>query len=62
MRINKNSPAFGVGQLLLVVRVRGTTDISNPQKILLSKFNLKKINTAVFLKGTATNIRLLKKV
>jgi len=62
MRINKNSNVLGVGNLLLVVRVRGTTDISNPQKIILSKLNLKKINTAVFIKGTAANIRLLKKV
>lgn len=47
---------------MIVVRIRGTTDISNPQKIILSKFNLRKINTAVFVKGTPANIRQLKRV
>lgn len=47
---------------MVVVRVRGTTDISRQQKIILSKFNLRKINTAVFLKGTPANIRQLKRV
>jgi large subunit ribosomal protein L7e len=45
-----------------VVRVRGVTDISKPQKGILGKLNLRKINTAVFLKGTPANIRLLKRV
>ena len=51
-----------MSKLLIVVRVRGTTDISSPQRIVLNRLGLKKINTAVFLKGTAGNIRLLKKV
>ena len=45
-----------------MVRLRGTTDISRQQSLLLSKLNLRKINTAVFLKGTPANIRQLKKV
>lgn len=58
------SPAHlgGVGKLLLVVRVRGVTDISKQQKIILNKFNLRRINTAVFVRGTAANIRELGRV
>lgn len=62
MKINSKSGDFGVGKMIIAVRVRGTTDISRPQKIILSKLNLKKINTAVFLQGTPQNIRLLKKI
>ena len=62
MRVNVNRGDFGVGKMLIAVRVRGVTDISRPQKIILSKLNLKKINTAVFLEGSQENIRLLKKV
>ena len=61
MKINSKCGDFGVGKMIIAVRVRGTTDISRPQKIILSKLNLKKINTAVFLQGTPQNIRLLKK-
>lgn len=53
---------YGVGKLLLVVRVRGTTDIAKQQRMILAKLNLRKINTAVFIKGTTANIRLLKRV
>ena len=53
---------YGYGKLLLVVRIRGVTDISRQQKLILSKLNLKKINTAVFIKGTPVSIRLLKRV
>jgi len=52
----------GVGKLLLVIRIRGTTDISKQQRIILSRLNLRRINTAVFIKGTATNVRLLARV
>ena len=62
MTVEPSSKVYGVGNLLIAVRVRGTTDISNPQRIILSKLNLRKINTAVFLKGTPTNIRLLKRI
>lgn len=48
--------------MLLVVRVRGVDDISKQQKIILNKFNLRRINTAVFVKGTLPNIRQLEKV
>jgi large subunit ribosomal protein L7e len=51
-----------VGKLLLVVRVRGVTDISKQQKIILSKLGLRRINTAVFVRGTAANIKQLGKV
>lgn len=51
-----------MGKLLLVVRVRGVDDISKQQKILLNKLGLRRINTAVFLKGTTPNIRILKRV
>lgn len=54
--------ASGVGKLLLVVRVRGVTDISKQQKIILNKFGLRSVNTAVFLRGTLANIRQLGKV
>ena len=53
---------YGVGKLLLVVRIRGVTDISRQQRILLNKFNLRKVNTAVFVKGSSVNIRLLKRI
>ena len=62
MKVNEKRGDFGSGQLLLVLRVRGTTDISKQQRILLSKLNLKKINTAVFIKGTPENVRILKKI
>lgn len=44
------------------MRVRGVTDISKQQKIILNKFGLRRINTAVFVKGTAANIRQLGRV
>ncbi len=59
---NDQKDIYGAGKLLLVVRVRGTTDIAKQQKIILSKFNLRKINTAVFIRGTTANIRQLKRV
>lgn len=59
--VNKNH-ASGVGKLLLVVRVRGVTDISKQQKIILNKFGLRRINTAVFVRGTTANIRQLSRV
>ena len=62
MNLSSNSNQYGQGKLLLVVRIRGVHDISNPQKILLAKLNLRKINTATFLKNTPANIRTLKKV
>jgi large subunit ribosomal protein L7e len=62
MVIRKNQGDLGSGKLLIVVRVRGTTDISKQQKILLSKINLKTINSAVFVKGTPTMVRNLKKI
>ena len=62
MVIRKNQGDLGSGKLLLVVRVRGTTDIAKQQKILLSKINLKTINSAVFVKGTPSMIRNLKKI
>ena len=52
----------GVNSLLLVIRIRGVYDISKQQRIILSKLNLKKVNTAVFIKGTPANIRQLKKI
>lgn len=37
-------------------------DISKQQKIILNKFNLRRVNTAVFVKGTLANIRQLGRV
>jgi large subunit ribosomal protein L7e len=37
-------------------------DISKQQGLLLARFNLRKVNTAVFVRGTPANIRLLKRV
>jgi len=51
-----------VGKLLLVLRIRGVTDISKQQRIILSKLNLRRVNTAVFIKGTPATIRLLQRV
>lgn len=48
--------------MLLVVRIRGVKDISTQQRLLLNKLNLRQINTAVFIKGSVANIRLLKRV
>jgi ribosomal protein L30/L7E len=42
--------------------VRGVTDISKQQKIILNKFGLRRINTAVFVQGTAANVRQLGRV
>ena len=53
MKVSKNNGEYGVGKVLIIVRIRGVTDISGPQKSILSKFNLRKVNTAVFLQGTA---------
>lgn len=50
------------GKLLLVIRIRGVNDISEKQKLILNKLNLKAINSAVFVRGTAANLRQLKRV
>jgi large subunit ribosomal protein L7e len=42
--------------------VRGVGDISAQQKILLNKFGLRGVNTAVFVRGTLANIRQLGRV
>jgi len=58
----KRANVNGINKLLLVIRIRGVYDISKQQRIILSKLNLKKVNTAVFIKGTPANIRSLKKI
>lgn len=59
-KINKNSTGFK--KLLLVIRIRGVQDISEQQKQILNRLNLKNINSAVFVKGTAANLRQLRRV
>ena len=59
-RIGKSEPSFG--KLLLVMRIRGVTDISEKQKLILNKLKLKSINSAVFMRGTSANIKQLKKI
>ena len=38
------------------------TDISDQQKKILNRRNLRNINSAVFLKGTPANLRQLRRV
>lgn len=52
----------GFKKLIVAVRIRGVQDISDQQKSILNRLNLKNINSAVFLKGTAANLRQLKRV
>lgn len=52
----------GYGKLLLVIRIRGVHDISDQQKAILRKLNLRKVNTAVFVKGTKAKLKQLQRV
>jgi large subunit ribosomal protein L7e len=46
----------------LAIRIRGVQDISEQQKKILASLNLKNINSAVLLKGTAANLKQLRRV
>lgn len=59
-RVNKSTEGFK--KLILAIRIRGIQDISEQQKQILNRLNLKNVNAAVFLKGTSANLKLLRRV
>lgn len=59
-RIGKDSE--GYKKLIIAIRIRGVQDISEQQKAILNRLGLKSINSAVFLKGSPSTLRQLKRV
>ena len=54
-----NKRTNGYGKLLIVIRIRGVHDISDKQKSILRNLRLRQVNSAVFIKGTPSKLKLL---
>ena len=44
------------------MRIRGVKDISKQQRAILNKFNLRTVNSAVFLKANKSSLKQLKTI